>query len=133
MACRRTRSTAVADNGASESDIEMSITTFLTHALPEDAFQFHISNEGRRGRSEQARFKKAGGKAGVPDRCILWRGKAYFLEAKSDKGTLTQSQKKTIPQIQTAGCPVAVVRSVEDVEAVLRCWGFPFRASLLGM
>ena len=108
-----------------ESDVELLITNFLNAALPQDAMHFHIANEGKRGRRQQAEFKKAGGKAGVPDRCILWRGNAYFLEAKKPGGKLNADQHKLIPQIKRAGCPVEVVRSVDDARAALISWGVP--------
>lgn len=116
-----------------ESDVERAITDFLRVALPPDAFAFHVPNEGKRGWREQAKFLKAGGKAGVPDRCVLWRGRAYFLEAKAPDGTLSDAQNKTFPRLRDAGCPVAVVRSAADAERVLRCWGVPLRAAVLGV
>lgn len=111
-----------------ESDLERTITEYLKFALPPDAVSFHIPNEGRRGFRQQSEFKRAGGVAGMPDRCILWQGRAYFLEAKGRLGRMSPAQKAMFVCLQSAGCDVAVVRSVDDVQSALRAWGITLRA-----
>jgi len=110
--------------------IEYAITQYLEHALPPDALAFHIPNEGQRGGRAQAEFKRSGGRAGVFDRCILWNGKAHFLETKPRGGRLSPEQEEFLVLLEAAGCEGAVVRSVEDVEAELSGWGIPIRARL---
>ncbi len=113
-----------------ETDIESAITAYLKFALPPLAVSFHIPNEGQRGWKSQGAFKHAGGVAGVPDRCILWNGKAHFLECKGPKGRLSPAQEEMFVRIEDADCEVAVVRSIEDVEARLIEWGIPINARL---
>lgn len=111
------------------------ITQFLELALPEDAVAFHVPNEGRRTKHEQAEFKACGGIAGIPDRWVLWNGRALAWEEKSATGRLNASQRMMFPAIAAAlHIPeIPDVRSVEDAERVLRSWNIPLRASVLGL
>lgn len=120
------------ESAVSEKTIERSITAFLKIALPPDAVAFHVPNGGYRlSVGELARLKASGYTAGIPDRCILWQGRAYWLEAKGPRGTLTNSQNEMFPRIERAGCPVVVVRSVEDVQMALMSWGIPINARMI--
>ena len=53
-----------------------------------------IPNSAKRGVVEGAMFKAQGVSAGYPDLQILHNGKVYFIEMKSDKGRLSDSQKE---------------------------------------
>ncbi len=57
---------------------------------------------------------------GIPDILILWHGEAIWVELKTEKGVLSEIQKWTISQLQTQGCMVYVVRSVQQLEEILR-------------
>lgn len=59
------------------------------------------------------------GTAGIPDIIVCYKGRFIALEAKVDKNQPTRLQAATIEQIKRAGGKAAVVRSVEDVKAVL--------------
>lgn len=59
------------------------------------------------------------GTAGIPDIIVCYKGRFYGLEAKVGKNQPTRLQAATIEQIKRAGGKAAVVRSVEDVKAVL--------------
>lgn len=114
-----------------ENQIEAQITSYLRFALPQDAVSFHIANGGYKlSVGELGRLRRAGYVAGVPDRCILWQGRAYFLEAKGPRGRLSHAQEDFIERIRSAGSEVAIVRSVDDVESALTSWGFPLNATL---
>lgn len=115
-----------------EHDIEKAITAFLRVALPNDAVSFHTNGGGfKLSVYELSKLKGAGYISGVPDRCIIWKGQAYFLECKSAKGVLTQSQKEMFPRFEAAGARIAIVRSVDDVHDTLVEWGFPLKVQLL--
>lgn len=73
-------------------------------------------------------LKGMGYKAGTSDLLFLYDTHAWMIELKYGKGTLTESQEKTIPRIERAGCPVAVCYSLDAVIAQLREWGLPLRA-----
>ena len=59
------------------------------------------------------------GTAGIPDIIVCHRGRFIALEAKVGRNQPTRLQAATIVQIRHAGGIAAVVRSVEDVKAVL--------------
>lgn len=59
------------------------------------------------------------GTAGIPDIIVCHRGHFIALEAKVGKNQPTKLQTVTIEQIRRAGGTAAVVRSVDDVKAVL--------------
>ena len=72
--------------------------------------------------SETFAWKEHGGQygtAGIPDIIVCHRGHFIALEAKVGKNQPTKLQTVTIEQIRKAGGTAAVVRSVEDVKAVL--------------
>ena len=67
-------------------------------------------------------WKEHGGQystAGIPDIIVCHRGHFIALEAKVGKNQPTKLQAVTIEQIHRAGGTAAVVRSVDDVKAVL--------------
>lgn len=113
-----------------ENQIEKAITAFLSVSLPSDAVAFHIPNGANLGFGQRWQMKNAGLVAGIPDRCILWNGHAYFLECKAPKGRLSPAQEEMFVRIEDAGCDVGVVRSVEDAERILIGWGIPLRATV---
>ncbi len=59
------------------------------------------------------------GTAGIPDVIACIDGRFYGFEVKTDEGTPTKLQLATIRKINAAGGIALVVRSVEDVKAVI--------------
>lgn len=59
------------------------------------------------------------GTAGIPDVIACIDGRFYEFEVKTDEGTPTKLQLATIRKINAAGGIALVVRSVEDVKAVI--------------
>jgi hypothetical protein len=59
------------------------------------------------------------GQAGIPDLIVCYRGRFIAFEVKTEKGKLSVLQAVTIRQIQKAGGTAAVVRSVEEVKAII--------------
>lgn len=59
------------------------------------------------------------GTAGIPDIIACIDGRFYGFEVKTDEGTPTKLQIATIRKINAAGGIAQVVRSVEDVKAVI--------------
>jgi len=125
---RRLGGKAFSDLRPDHDSIEYAITQYLEHALPPDALAFHIPNSGFRMAPQQC--IRAGWLQGIPDRCVLWNGKAHFLECKGPRGRLSPTQEEMFVRIEDAGCEAAVVRSVDDVEAALTEWGVPLTARL---
>lgn len=67
--------------------------------------------------------KIAGGKfqqAGLPDWHVTYRGWSLWIEVKGPKGDLRPLQKVTIEKINNAGGISCVVRSVDEVKALIK-------------
>jgi len=62
------------------------------------------------------------GTAGVPDVICCLDGRFFAFEVKTTEGRLTKLQEHTIQRIKDAGGHALVVRSVDDVKAVL--WAY---------
>ena len=62
--------------------------------------------------------------AGVPDILLVKESRAYWIEIKVGKGTLSSNQKTLLPILERHGMPTAICHDVYDVEGVLKKWGF---------
>ncbi len=116
----------------SEQGTQGAIAGYLSWALPEGAWFTSIAHGVRLGDDAESikrgrRSKKAGTKSGVPDMLIIYRGRAFWAELKSARGSLTKAQRFTIPAIQASGCLVAIWRSLDDCKLSLANWGIPTR------
>ena len=60
------------------------------------------------------------GTAGIPDIIACVEGRFFAFEVKTESGKVTPLQAATIQKILTAGGMAAVVRSVDEVRAILR-------------
>jgi hypothetical protein len=74
----------------------------------------HTPNGGKRNAREGARFKAMGVLAGFPDLTIIAKGKVFFIEMKSDKGKLTESQESVHGLLRGNGLFVYTVNSLES-------------------
>jgi hypothetical protein len=52
---------------------------------------------------------------GVSDYIVLIKCKAYFLELKSQKGVLSESQKLFRDMVERSGCEYSVIKSLDDL------------------
>ena len=59
------------------------------------------------------------GSAGIPDVICCLDGRFFAFEVKTPEGRVTKLQEQTIHRIRVAGGHAYVVRSVEDVKAIL--------------
>lgn len=114
----------------SEAQLQAQIASYLSVALPVDARFHHSPSEGKRGWRSQAALKSSGFSAGWPDLEIIWQGRVYFLELKSEKGRVSPAQAECHAGLIAAGASVAIIRSLEEAVSQLRAWGVPLRASL---
>ena len=108
-----------------EQDMQGALCRYLDRTLPKDCFYFSCPNGGWRSPIEAAIFKGQGVKAGVPDLIFAYQGRMYALEMKSEKGTLTISQRGVHEQLRIAGVRVEVARSFEEAIERLREFGIP--------
>jgi VRR-NUC domain len=115
----------------SEAQLQAATASFLDIALPTDAIAHHSANEGKRGWVAQRSLKASGAKKGWPDVEIIWQGRAYFIELKSEKGRVSPDQAKIHTRLWDAGAAVVICRTLEAVENALRSWAIPLRTSLM--
>ena len=110
-----------------EGPIHRSILAWLRVALPAHAVVFHVPNGGARNAIVGGKLKALGTVAGIPDLCVILRGKVYFLEVKAPGGTESRDQIAVFERLQQAGACVAVARSVTEVRDIVRRWGIATR------
>ena len=103
----------------SEQALHLSVARYLDLALPGQTVFFHVPNGGSRNVIEATKLKRMGTKAGVPDFCVIYRGRSIFIELKADKGRLSPAQSDMLEQLTLAGAVTTVCRSLEEVSAFL--------------
>lgn len=116
---------------------------YLEAVLPK-GWIVHHSRNGGRSKGENGRAKAMGAKAGFPDLMILGqriivppRGlladmlvpAVYLIEVKTQaKGSaLSSDQRKLHNALQALGFPVGVIRSLDELRALLNEWNIPTR------
>ena len=67
------------------------------------------------------------GTAGIPDVIACVRGRFFAFEVKTASGKATALQETTIRKILAAGGTAAVVRSADEVRAILAKYGMSLR------
>ena len=114
----------------------------LETVLGSDSWFAHIPMGAYRTPAEGGILKALGAKAGTPDLLIIHAGRAYWIELKAppktlasgrpsqEKASLSQTQIETIAEIEAAGSPVAVCRSLVEIQAALTKWGVPMRGKV---
>lgn len=110
-----------------EADLQALIMKEIGKRCGEDVFAFAVPNGGYRSAAEATNhLKRMGVVAGVPDIAVIVRGRAYFLEVKSDTGRVSSRQSFTFRRISKAGAPTYVVNCLEHALEALEEWGaFP--------
>lgn len=84
---------------------------------------FSLPNEGKRSPSAGLELKRMGLRPGAADLCIVINGRAHFMELKSAKGSQSEAQKVFAEDCSLAGCPYAVVKSIDAAKQILSVWG----------
>lgn len=118
-----------------EANLQASVVQYLERALPPEAgVWWSASMSGVRLPSARAkaRAKEQGLRRGMFDLCLIPlrgpnAGETYWLELKSDEGSLTEEQERLMNVLFPAGRG-AEARSIDQVCAALVAWGFPLRA-----
>lgn len=110
-----------------EEALQKSVAQYLDTVLLADTVWFHPPNGGARSKAEAGKFKAMGVKAGAPDICLFRNARAYFIELKGGRGTASKNQKHMHERLGDAGCPVAICRSLAEVQGTLKGWQIPTR------
>lgn len=111
-----------------ERNLQRAILDYLDRL---NIFAVHVPNGavlagGAEQRSRQMHaLKQAGFRPGFPDLMLFSKnGSIAFLEVKIEGGRMQDSQKDMHALLRGRGQSVAVVRSVSDVQDVLKEWGW---------
>lgn len=85
----------------------------------------HSPNGGKRNAREAARFKEMGTRPGFPDLFLMFPNKAYhglFIELKSPKGTVQESQKEFKELSESLGYRYGLCRSIEQFQELVKSY-----------
>ena len=63
--------------------------------------------------------------AGIPDLFILYRGRAYHPEIKTEDGVMSDAQQSVSSAVLAAGGRVAIVRNANELLVCIDEWGIP--------
>lgn len=96
-----------------ERGLQQAVFEYLRLALPDGAIAFAIPNGD--GKITLA----PGALSGVPDLCVIYRGRPIFIELKTAKGAVRPSQRFVHDRLVLAGAVVTVCRSLDQVHDFL--------------
>jgi len=119
-----------------EGPVQIAIVNWLRQVLPKEALVHHCKNEiKRRGNSFAREIEKAktmGMVPGFPDLIIIPFSTVgvFFLEVKSEGGSVQPNQTDIHEKMAALGYHVAVVRSIADVRQCLNEWNIGFVENL---
>lgn len=106
-----------------EGPIHRQVLGYLRAAYP-GAVVHHSANEvplrGRDVGRAIAKAKANGMVVGYPDLVMHWRGRTYAFEVKAPGNRPTDAQEAVHAALEAQGTAVAVVRSIEDVQAFMQ-------------
>ena len=105
-----------------EMSLQMDIVDMLKSKLKRDVL-FTAFPAGGGGRVRGAKLKKAGLQAGWPDIQLVYQGRYFGLEVKTQTGRLSPAQLDLHKRLTSNGSSVAVVRSVDDALEIIVDWG----------
>lgn len=115
-------------NPRKTSPSEHQIQSTFCEWLDKSGYQndyFAVPNAARRSPRHGAYMKEEGLRAGVPDLFItigVHGSHGLFLEFKTQKGRLTESQRERINLLTLRGYSCEVVRSVEEAIDAFKCY-----------
>lgn len=112
-----------------EQALQIAVARYLAATLPRPPIGpewFSIENGFKRTKAEAGIGKAMGRKAGVPDLCLVWKGRAIFIELKAPgSGKLTPIQTAMHQRLTMVGAVVATCRSLDEVADFLSTTGIP--------
>lgn len=88
-------------------------------------FVFMVPNDaaGKITPAKAGRLKAMGLRAGISDLVLVGKdGRAHFLEVKTEKGKLSESQKRFCDYCQSMGWHYAIARSVDHAMLSAKTW-----------
>ena len=109
-----------------ESTLQRLCVKWFRLQYPQLALLLHANpNGGKRSRIEAAIMKGEGVTAGVPDLELNVPSCSFpglFIEMKSEKGTLSESQRNVIIELENQGYKVAVCRTFDEFKQTIESY-----------
>ena len=113
-----------------ESDLHLTVAELLDWILLPPAFYSTFpAGWGKLKGATADRLKKSGLKAGMPDILVFYRCRAMGIELKVSGAQPSSVQRTTFAQLQAAGVPIYVCRSISDVIEALNKCRVPFKCT----
>lgn len=111
---------------ASEVQIQAKCYQFLWNHHPKTRrCFFSVPNGGTRNRIEAGQLKASGLTPGIPDCILIWAGRAYGFEFKTDTGVVSPVQVQVHEAWKAQAVDVFIVRSLQQfqqiVEKIVNC------------
>jgi hypothetical protein len=97
----------------------------MRRSSPEEVLRIAVVRLLSFQRIEGLWWSAMGMKAGVPDLLFVYEGRPIAIELKADNGRVSDEQQGMAAQMERAGCPVMVARSLDAVVAILAAHGVP--------
>ncbi len=109
-----------------EEKLQIECVKWFDYQYPQyRSLLFHIPNGGKRSPSEAARFKRMGVRAGVSDLFLSVPNRDFhgmFIEMKSEKGKVTESQDAFLMAVHVNGYYVAIVNDFDTFKSVIETY-----------
>jgi len=112
--------------------LQKACAKFLNHALPPDVW-FTAIDHATRSATEGQDKKARGVKPGLPDLMFKFDRRTVWIELKTEKWRLQDTQESVRDMLTGNGDDWHVARSIDDVEAILRSYGLALRATAGGI
>jgi hypothetical protein len=106
-----------------EQALQRAIIEHLAWRAKPGVFCFHVPLGGWRSPVEAAILKGIGTVAGVPDVIILFEGRTYALELKTQGGRVTDVKRVVHERMRAAGAIIATAFGIDEALAQLSRWG----------
>ena len=114
-----------------EDELAFSVCQALRVLLPSDAIFCAFDHSNAKSAIEGARKKRLGVTAGFPDCSVWWRSRLVLIELKRSRyGVISAKQRELHDKLESAGFPVTICTSVEDVLETVSRAGIPLRGRL---
>lgn len=124
-----------------EQDLHIAVAELMNAILDPVVLFFHCPNGGARSKAEAGILKAMGVKAGVNDLYFSWPiehsdlppdyHKTLWIELKAGKGRLSTEQAKFQGQARHIGHHVAIARTIDEIEPILRAHKVPLRGTMM--
>lgn len=104
----------------SEDRIISDCHIWLWNTYPELRFCcWHVANERKTNKIQGALLKAKGVVSGVPDYVVNIAEKTYYFEFKTEKGVLSENQKKCHESLRKQGFEVFIIRDFESFKNII--------------